>query len=81
MNTFQKLKELEKKPEVKDIKGIDGQPMYFTKENATEIYGEDGRRRIETFERLHKSLNAQQVLLQRCRMKIIIIVYLLLETK
>ncbi|VDD93777.1 unnamed protein product, partial [Enterobius vermicularis] len=44
-----------------NMKGIDGQPMYFTKENATEIYGDDGRRRIETFERLHKSLNAQQI--------------------
>lgn len=44
------------------MKGANGQPLYFTKENVTEIYGEDGLRRVETFESLHKSLNPRQVM-------------------
>lgn len=56
------MKPVEKGANALDARGIDGQPMYFTKENATEIYGEDGRRKIDTFENLYKSLDVHQVI-------------------
>lgn len=42
-------------------RGIDGQPMYFTKENVTEIGGDPEKRKVESFENLTKSLTAKQV--------------------
>ncbi|MFH4976358.1 hypothetical protein AB6A40_003067 [Gnathostoma spinigerum] len=42
-------------------RGIDGQPMFFSKENVTEISGAEGRKKIETFERLIKSYTPEQV--------------------
>lgn len=41
-------------------RGIDGQPMYFTKENLTEIDPEMARK-MELFENLTKSLTSKQV--------------------
>ncbi|CAI2352687.1 unnamed protein product [Caenorhabditis sp. 36 PRJEB53466] len=39
-----------------------GQPMYFTKENVTEMYGDYEASKIDSMERLHKSMSAQQML-------------------
>ncbi|VDD90184.1 unnamed protein product [Enterobius vermicularis] len=36
----------DKEKNIKNMKGANGQPLYFTKENVTEIYGEDGLRRL-----------------------------------
>uniref|UniRef100_A0A914ZGW4 Uncharacterized protein n=1 Tax=Parascaris univalens TaxID=6257 RepID=A0A914ZGW4_PARUN len=41
-------------------RGIDGQPMHFTKENATEILGEHGKRQIEVFEWLQSNFTEKQ---------------------
>lgn len=43
------------------FRGKDGQPMYFTKENVTEMYGPGERKKIEVFEELQRSLSPQQV--------------------
>lgn len=42
-------------------RGIDGQPMHFNKENATQILGEHGKRQIEVFEQLQSNFNDKQV--------------------
>ncbi|VDM25527.1 unnamed protein product [Toxocara canis] len=41
-------------------RGIDGQPMHFSKENATEILGDFGRRQIELFEQLQANFTEKQ---------------------
>ncbi|RCN34909.1 hypothetical protein ANCCAN_19247 [Ancylostoma caninum] len=43
------------------FRGKDGQPMYFTKENVTEMYGPGERKKIEVFEELQRSLSPEQV--------------------
>ncbi|WKX97573.1 hypothetical protein Q1695_013329 [Nippostrongylus brasiliensis] len=43
-------------------RGRDGQPLYFTKENVTQMYGPGERAKIEVFEHLQKSLTPQQML-------------------
>ncbi|VDL75438.1 unnamed protein product [Nippostrongylus brasiliensis] len=43
-------------------RGQDGQPLYFTKENVTQMYGPSERAKIEVFEHLQKSLTPQQML-------------------
>ncbi|KHN78457.1 GTP-binding protein 10, partial [Toxocara canis] len=42
-------------------RGIDNQPMYFTKENVTEIAGAEEGRKVEMFESLSKELNRKQL--------------------
>ncbi|VDK48970.1 unnamed protein product [Anisakis simplex] len=42
-------------------RGIDDQPMYFTKENLTEMFGNESRRKAEFFESLSKDLTRQQL--------------------
>ncbi|VDM81067.1 unnamed protein product [Strongylus vulgaris] len=38
-----------------------GQPLYFTKENVTEMYGPSERKKIDVFEELQRSLSKEQV--------------------
>uniref|UniRef100_A0A0N5AFP1 HTH Mu-type domain-containing protein n=1 Tax=Syphacia muris TaxID=451379 RepID=A0A0N5AFP1_9BILA len=57
----EEVKAKTKRENLVNARGIDGQPMYFTKDNATEIYGQFGKSKIETFEELHKSLSKQQL--------------------
>ncbi|EYC25143.1 hypothetical protein Y032_0012g1724 [Ancylostoma ceylanicum] len=44
------------------FRGENGQPLYFTKENLTEMYGPSERKKIEIFEELQRSLTSEQVL-------------------
>ncbi|MCP9263854.1 BMA-MLT-10 [Dirofilaria immitis] len=43
------------------IKGINGQPLYFTKQNVSELYGKIESDKIDTFEKLYRTLNKQQI--------------------
>ncbi|KAF1768007.1 hypothetical protein GCK72_007968 [Caenorhabditis remanei] len=51
--TFREKKE-------KELRGPDGVPLYFTKENATKIIGEEEKSKIEVFEYLDKSYDENQ---------------------
>ncbi|EJW88627.1 hypothetical protein WUBG_00458 [Wuchereria bancrofti] len=42
-------------------KGIDGQPLYFTKQNVSELYGKIEGDKIDTFEKLYKTLSKSQI--------------------
>ncbi|VIO95117.1 conserved hypothetical protein [Brugia malayi] len=42
-------------------KGIDGQPLYFTKQNVSELYGKIESDKIDTFEKLYKTLSKPQI--------------------
>lgn len=44
-----------------EIRGKDGQPLYFVKKNVTDRYGSFETRKIDIFERLIKSYNSEQV--------------------
>ncbi|CAO4367973.1 unnamed protein product [Caenorhabditis nigoni] len=57
MDTFEK-KFREKKD--KELRGPDGVPLYFTKENATKIIGEEEKTKIEVFEYLDRNYNEEQ---------------------
>ncbi|VDK71848.1 unnamed protein product [Onchocerca ochengi] len=43
------------------VKGIDGQPLYFTKQNVSELYGKIEGDKVDTFEKLYKTLNKRQI--------------------
>ncbi|KAE9547689.1 hypothetical protein FO519_009097, partial [Halicephalobus sp. NKZ332] len=43
------------------VRGADGQPMFFTKENVTKMYGDHEKDKIETFEKLIKSYSMDQL--------------------
>ncbi|VDL76989.1 unnamed protein product [Nippostrongylus brasiliensis] len=45
----------------KEMRALDGTPLYFTKENVTDKFGDIERRKIETFEKLDKSYTKRQV--------------------
>ncbi|VDK42503.1 unnamed protein product [Anisakis simplex] len=47
---------LEKMP-----RGIDNQPLYFTKENLTDISGEQAKKKVELFESISQQLTRKQV--------------------
>uniref|UniRef100_A0A8R1HI54 Uncharacterized protein n=1 Tax=Caenorhabditis japonica TaxID=281687 RepID=A0A8R1HI54_CAEJA len=51
--TFREKKE-------KELRGADGVPLYFTKENATKIIGQEEKTKIEVFEYLDQSYDEQQ---------------------
>lgn len=43
-----------------ELRGTDGVPLYFTKENATKIIGQEEKTKIEIFEYLDKDYNEEQ---------------------
>ncbi|RCN24086.1 hypothetical protein ANCCAN_30224, partial [Ancylostoma caninum] len=42
------------------MRGKDGVPLYFTKKNVTDIFGDNEKRKIDTFEALDKSYTSEQ---------------------
>uniref|UniRef100_A0A7I4Y497 Uncharacterized protein n=1 Tax=Haemonchus contortus TaxID=6289 RepID=A0A7I4Y497_HAECO len=46
--------------DVRRIRGPDGQPIYLTKKNVTELFGKEQTSRIEVFEQLQKSFTPMQ---------------------
>uniref|UniRef100_A0A183FY98 Homeobox domain-containing protein n=1 Tax=Heligmosomoides polygyrus TaxID=6339 RepID=A0A183FY98_HELPZ len=49
------------KNNVRKVRGPDGQPIYFTKENVTKLYGAFEASKIEVFEQLQKTFTPEQV--------------------
>lgn len=45
----------------REIHGKDGQPLYFTKENVTQMYGDFEERKINTWEKLLSTYTKEQV--------------------
>ncbi|KIH65236.1 hypothetical protein ANCDUO_04442 [Ancylostoma duodenale] len=52
----------EKRQMDEGFRGEHGQPLYFTKENMTEMYGPGERKKIEVFEELQRTLSPEQML-------------------
>uniref|UniRef100_A0A0R3RL86 SERPIN domain-containing protein n=1 Tax=Elaeophora elaphi TaxID=1147741 RepID=A0A0R3RL86_9BILA len=46
---------------IRYAKGIDGQPLYFTKQNVSDLYGEIESDKVDTFERLYRALSKSQI--------------------
>uniref|UniRef100_A0A1I7T9X1 Uncharacterized protein n=1 Tax=Caenorhabditis tropicalis TaxID=1561998 RepID=A0A1I7T9X1_9PELO len=61
----EKMRNDERKEEMeafrKHFSNEKGQPMYFTKQNVSEMYGDYEMSKIETMERLHRSMSAAQM--------------------
>lgn len=49
-----------RKKKDQELRGPDGVPLYFTKENATKIFGNEEKSKIEIFEYLDKNYNEEQ---------------------
>lgn len=45
----------------KHFSNENGQPMYFTRQNVSEMYGDYKTSKIDSMEKLHKSMSAAQV--------------------
>ncbi|CAG9538406.1 unnamed protein product [Cercopithifilaria johnstoni] len=61
-DTIQQIhKKFEKENNVRYAKGIDGQPLYFTKQNVSELYGKIESDKVDTFEKLYKTLSKLQI--------------------
>nr|CDJ94298.1 Protein of unknown function DUF644 domain containing protein [Haemonchus contortus] len=43
------------------LRGPNGQPLYFTKDNVTAMFGKEEALKVELFERLQRSLTSEQV--------------------
>lgn len=54
-------KEEEEKERMRDFVDKDGKPMYFSKENATQIYGEYEAGKLELLDGFYKSLSSGQM--------------------
>ena len=63
--TVEKLRKAEKdeeeKERMRDFTDKDGKPLYFSKENATQIYGEYEAGKLDLLDGFYKSLSAEQV--------------------
>ncbi|VDM28821.1 unnamed protein product [Toxocara canis] len=46
---------------INNTRGIDGQPLYFTKKNVTELYGDIEAKKIDVFDELQGSLTPHQI--------------------
>ncbi|CAL2043982.1 unnamed protein product [Caenorhabditis brenneri] len=61
----EKMRNDERKEEMdafrKHFSNEKGQPMYFTKQNVSEMYGEYETSKIDSMEKLHKSMSAAQM--------------------
>ncbi|KAK6732139.1 hypothetical protein RB195_016489 [Necator americanus] len=55
-----KAEKKQKEEREREMFGKDGVPLYFTKGNVTELFGDYEKRKIETFEALDKSYTAEQ---------------------
>ncbi|KAL6733611.1 hypothetical protein Aduo_004244 [Ancylostoma duodenale] len=55
-----KAEEKQKEARDREMRGKDGVPLYFTKKNVTDIFGDTEKRKIDTFEALDKSYTAEQ---------------------
>ncbi|EPB69948.1 hypothetical protein ANCCEY_10974 [Ancylostoma ceylanicum] len=56
-----KAEEKQKEAREREMRGKDGTPLYFTKKNVTDIFGDTEKRKIDTFEALDKSYTPEQV--------------------
>lgn len=54
-------KEEEEKERMRDFVGKDGKPLYFSKENATQIYGEYEAGKLDMLDGFYKTLSAEQM--------------------
>ncbi|EFO95118.1 CRE-MLTN-8 protein [Caenorhabditis remanei] len=54
-------KEEEDKERMRDFTDKDGKPLYFSKENATQIYGEYEAGKLDLLDGFYKSLSAEQM--------------------
>lgn len=70
-------KEEEEKERMRDFVDKDGKPMYFSKENATQIYGEYEAGKLELLDGFYKSLSSGQV--SSIKFKILIVLLSLIN--
>lgn len=47
--------------EEEEMRSPSGQPLYFTRENVTELYGKNETDKIDVFEKLQRTYTQEQV--------------------